>query len=367
MPLTPDRLRVGNSSGCAMPDLSRFNSAAAASSQSFFVSHRKSDDLSQLVRVIGTRSDETIQSAIGAAFEEFKTDRELILPSETTLPVDAIAEQIPEALKDDEKSTQKLDYPVSFDGIADRETAERIAAVLNHLVYELRAYMALDRLDGFTFAEDYDGALEKLDRGFISATPLKASKPEYGESVAMTPKVMRVGIIKSHVVARLWIALSLISEDENARRLALHLVVQQLAHVACTQLFDEALPGARLSDPYDAFLYPYIAEAWSGTLERGPALYSILLSERLIKSWRCRHCPRRAGIYLKPAWSIGIMATWIACWVPFFRSLKRSCKRQHRCLVITMDFRMGRILMSRLLRTLKKQGSRCGPNCFGPI
>lgn len=260
MPLAPDRMLVGLSPGRDMPDLARFNAAAAASSHSFFVSHRKGDDLNELVSVIGTRSDETIQTAIGAAFEEFKTDRQLILPSENPVPADAIPEPTP----DEEKPAQKRDYPVTFHGLADRETAERIAGLLNHLVCELRSYMALDRLDGFTFAEDYDGALEKIDRGFTSATPLKPSKPEYGESVAMTPTVMRDGILKSHVIARLWIALALISEDEKHQRLALHLIVQQLAHVACMQLFDEALPGARLSDPYDAFLYPYIAEAWTG-------------------------------------------------------------------------------------------------------
>jgi Protein of unknown function (DUF4238) len=260
MPLAPDRMLVGLSRGSDMPDLARFNGTAAACSHSFFISHRKGDDLTELVSAIGTRSDETIQAAIGAAFEEFKTDRQLILPSECPVSDGATAEPSPT----EETSPQKLDYPVSFHGIADRETAERIAGLLNHLVYELRSYMALDRLDGFTFAEDYDGALEKLDRGFTSATPLKASTPECGESVAMTPKVMRDGILKGHVVARLWIALALISEDEISQRLALHLIVQQLAHVACTQLFDEALPGARLDDPYDAFLYPYIAEAWSG-------------------------------------------------------------------------------------------------------
>jgi hypothetical protein len=260
MPLAPDRMLVGLSPGCDMPDLARFNAAAAASSHSFFVSHRTGDDLTQLVSVIGTRSDETVQTAIGAAFEEFKTDRQLILPSEGPVP----AHTVPESGPDEEEPPQKRDYPVTFRGIADRETAERIAGFLNHLVYELRSYMALDRLDGFTFAEDYDGALETLDRGFASDTPLKVSKPEYGESVAMTPTVMRDGMKKNHVVARLWIALAIISEDEKEQRLALHLVVQQLAHVACMQLFDEALPGARLSDPYDAFLYPYIAEAWTG-------------------------------------------------------------------------------------------------------
>jgi hypothetical protein len=260
MPLTPERMLVGISPGCDMPDLAGFNAAAAASSHSFFVSHRRGGDLNELVSEIGTRSDETIQTAIGAAFEEFKTDRQLILPSEIPVPADTI----PETTPDEEKPPQKQDYPVAFHGIADRETAERIAGLLNHLVYELRSYMALDRLDGFTFAEDYDGALEKLDRGFTSATPLKPSKPEYGESVAMTRTVMRDGVMKSHVVARLSIALGFISEDQKQQRLALHLIVQQLAHVACMQLFDEALPGARLSDPYDAFLYPYIAEAWTG-------------------------------------------------------------------------------------------------------
>jgi hypothetical protein len=95
MPLAHDRMLVGLLPGCDMPDLARFNAAAAASSQSFFVSNRKSDDLDELVSVIGTRPDETIQTAIGAAFEEFKTDRQLILPSENPAPAGTIAESAP--------------------------------------------------------------------------------------------------------------------------------------------------------------------------------------------------------------------------------------------------------------------------------
>jgi hypothetical protein len=170
MPLGPDRMLVGLSPGCDMPDLVQFNAAAAASSNSFFVSQRRDDDLNELVSAIGTRSDETIQSAVAAAFEEFRADRQLVLPSENPIPSDTIRETTLRTLGGEEQSPHKLDYPVTFRGIVDRETAERIAGHLNHLVYELRSYMALDRLDGFTFAEDYEAALNKLDRGFTSAT-----------------------------------------------------------------------------------------------------------------------------------------------------------------------------------------------------
>lgn len=127
--------------------------------------------------------------------------------------------------------------------------------------------MPLDRLDGFTFAHEYEAALENLDRGFTREMPLTPSKHDYGVSVAMTPIVVRDGVAKSHVVARMWVAMGLLAEDDDTQRKALHIIVQQLAHVACTQILDEALPGLLLSaleDPFDALLYPYADNAWSG-------------------------------------------------------------------------------------------------------
>ncbi len=127
--------------------------------------------------------------------------------------------------------------------------------------------MALDRLDGFTFAEDYEGALRDLNRGFETNGTLKPTKHDYGVGVAMTPIVFRDGVIKSRVVARMWIATGLISEEDEAQQIALHMIISQLAHVACVQLLDEALPGffmSRLEDSYQAFLYPCVDSAWSG-------------------------------------------------------------------------------------------------------
>jgi hypothetical protein len=70
---------------------------------------------------------------------------------------------------------------------------------------------------------------------------------------------------KTHVVMRGDIGHCLVNGEENNRRLALHALIQQLAHVAYAQILDESLPGVllnKLKDSYDAFLYPYVDAAW---------------------------------------------------------------------------------------------------------
>ena len=48
------------------------------------------------------------------------------------------------------------------------------------------------------------------------------------------------GVVKSRIVARMWIGLGLISDKEDAQKISLHMIIEQLAHVACTQLLEES-------------------------------------------------------------------------------------------------------------------------------
>lgn len=262
MPLAPNLLLLGSRSAAVLPDLSEFNVHAAACCHSFFVSHRNGLDLQGLVPVLGTRSSATIEQAITAAFEGFKVERQLTRTSELTNAPD----QVEPALTNI-KPAPDLSYSASFYGIADKEMAERISSALFAIVTELQPVMPLDRLDGFTFAQDYDTALRNLHRGFETHTPLAPTFEDYGVGVAMTAIVLRDGIVKSHVVARMDIAAALLDEDETGQRHAMHVVIRQLAHVACNQMLDESLPGfflSEVSDNYDAFLYPCIDGAWGG-------------------------------------------------------------------------------------------------------
>lgn len=264
MPLAPDRILVGSRSVEMTPELSDFNTHAASCSHNSFMSNRDGGDLDVLARTIGSRSAETIEQGVATAFEGFKSQRlskGIVKDNEAS---GTIAQQNP---KDDDAIESANNYGVTFYGISDKATADRIAAVLFAIVRELRPMMSLDRLDGFTFAHDYEEALRSLDRGFTTHHPLVPTNDGHGIGVAMTPIVVRGGIVKSRIVARMEIATALLSEDERVQQQAMHIIICQLAHAACHQMLDESLPSFFLrepSDKYEAFLYPSIDGAWGG-------------------------------------------------------------------------------------------------------
>lgn len=268
MPLAPDRLLIGSCATNLCTDLTRFNADAVACSHDFFVSNRDCVELDALVPTMGERSRETIEEAIAFAFDGFKKERQLPVSASAQILGSSIIEAATTANQRVEAAArQALNYQMTFTGIVDKETAEKIAAVLEGIVRELGPVMDLDRLDGFTFAQDYEAALRELDRGFKTGAPLSATKEEYGVGVAMTPIIVRDGVVKSRVVGRMWIASGLISENEDTQQLALHTIVHQLSHVACNQVLDESLPGfflSKIEDEYEGFLYPCIASAWTG-------------------------------------------------------------------------------------------------------
>ena len=260
MPLTPATILVGARVDGASPSLEGFNADAAACSHNFFVSARDGNDRDALIPLLGTRSKLTVDDAIQSAFEGFKKEYDFPTPVLT----DGV---VPDTGRETQEVPPTLNYQISFYGVADKATADRIGAVLDGVVRELRPMMALDRLDGFTFAEDYETALRNLDRGFETSRALEPTKYDYGVGVAMTPLVRRDGVIKSRVVARMWIANGLVSDNEQEQQLALHTIISQLAYAACTQLLDEAFPGffmSRLEDSLQSFLYPCVDSAWSG-------------------------------------------------------------------------------------------------------
>lgn len=260
MPLTPEKMLVGARRLDSSIALERFNHDAAACSDDFIISNRDGSDRTELVELIGKRSRLTIEEAIKQSFEGFKSEYNFPIPSletPTARAQEGSAETSPAA----------FNYQVSFYGVANENTAEKITANLNGIVRELHPIMSLDRLDGFTFSDDYEAALSDLDRGFETRGDLEPTKQHYGVGVAMTPIVVRNGVVKSRIVAQMWIANDLISEQDERQQVALHVIVSQLAHVASIQLLDEAIPGFlanRIEDNYQAFLYPCVDSAWTG-------------------------------------------------------------------------------------------------------
>ena len=261
MPLSPRTILFGSKPGFNHLNLEKFNEIAAFSSTIFFVSHREGQDLKTLSALIGTLSQKTLEQEIAGIFEGFKKKYEHPQTASTIERSEVSADNGAASPLD-----QLNDWAISFRGISDEETAYRISGVIKIIVQELRQMMPLDRLDGFTFSEEYESALAELDRGIKTSSILKHDKREYGIGVSMCPVVVRNGVVKSHIVSRMWIARGLISESQDEQLIALHTIVNQLAFASCHQMFDEALPGvflSPLSDPFDALLYPAIESSWS--------------------------------------------------------------------------------------------------------
>ena len=282
MPLSTERMLVGCRQSATVPALDKFNEAAAKASHSFFIAARKDEGLTALADRIGESSGRMIEDTIGSTFNEFLAERSPVLTAVVAVPNsdDLLSSTETADVEREQTPPQAPRYSVHFLGCADQTAADKIAATLYTVTESLVQMMPFDRLDGITFAADYPAALRDLDRGFPVTAHLQPTTEEYGVGFAMAPLVVRDGICKTHIVMRGEIGHSLINEDESIWRTALHVLVGQLAHTACTQILDESLPGVllkRIDDRYDAFLYACIHSAWTGyfTARASAAFYPV--------------------------------------------------------------------------------------------
>lgn len=133
----------------------------------------------------------------------------------------------------------------AFDSV---EHATDFANLLAEYARELSRWINLERLDGFTVAQDYPQALLDLDRGYKTSHRLTPSDG-HAVGVAMTPAVIRDGTIKNHIVFNAAFIQPL--EDQNSEHFsqALHLLAHECAHVEATYVFDKTFPGTVLQRP----------------------------------------------------------------------------------------------------------------------
>lgn len=130
-------------------------------------------------------------------------------------------------------------------GFASEEDAKAFGLVVITYVKELSRYIDLVAFDGITVAFDFDQALLDLDRGYKTSFKLKRSE-NLGYGVAMTPAVMRDGILKSHMLFHAGMLLPLEDDAHEKYREALHLLAHDCAHVEVTEKFNAAFPGILL-------------------------------------------------------------------------------------------------------------------------
>lgn len=274
-PLCAKKLLIGHRAETSLPDVQGFNQAAAACSHTFFVSASKTDEIECLADSISELSQKAILEAVmcsvaaiktKSSFEKHLSRTMLRFTEEPILSVTTIEKTIEHSGTQKKSSPQPPNYPVIFLNCADQETAKQIATAVNVVVSEISHSMTLGRLDRITFAGDYAEALRNIERGFSVSRPLVPTETDFGTGIAMTPLILRDGVAKACIVMQAWLGNALIGEDRDTQTIAIHTLVNQLAHVACIDLIDNALPEilmSRIEDNWEAWLYAHMHEAWT--------------------------------------------------------------------------------------------------------
>ena len=151
-------------------------------------------------------------------------------------------------------------------GFPDTERANAFAEVIGDAARIVSTVIDLDRLDGITVGFDYDAALASLDRGISSTQPLKKTSSDLLLGVAMTPTVLRDGVIKAHMIFYAPVVMALDGADEEAQRRALFLLAHESGHVEAIKHLDTAFPETLLRcavKTKNVFLYQVAESIWS--------------------------------------------------------------------------------------------------------
>jgi len=149
-------------------------------------------------------------------------------------------------------STAPKDFPLSVSGnFESEEQAQKLASNVYATIQILGSYIDLERLDGVTVADDYDGALQRLDRGYTPSRSLTRSNSERITGVAMSPAVKRDGVVKAHLLFAGWAIRSLLnSNDHETVGDAIYTIAHECGHVQDLKQRDEAFPGLILNSQY---------------------------------------------------------------------------------------------------------------------
>lgn len=127
----------------------------------------------------------------------------------------------------------------------DADSATRLGTTVGHAVRAFGEKFDLSGLDGVTLAIDYGQALLDLDRGYETLHKLTATN-SHVVGVAMTPAVLRDGILKSHIVLNAGHIWPLLEDDDEGRAHAIHVLAHECGHVEVTNAFDRCFPNVLL-------------------------------------------------------------------------------------------------------------------------
>lgn len=237
-PIAHNKLLIGWSGTKSSVDVQALNAASAACSDSFFISHR-ADDGRALSHLIGQRSANVINSSVSKALLGLRQNTGDVEISRANSEPDI-------------KETENIgttSFPLIFIGFGNSEMAMRLGDVIKTIVHETGHGVPIYALDGITFALDYPTALAGLDRGDKTVQIIASQPRDYGRPVAKVVQVLREGVPKAHIIIDAGIADWMLSDNDDNRAFAIHLLLTMLAELVHTTRYEVQLKGSSLVPP----------------------------------------------------------------------------------------------------------------------
>lgn len=269
MPFSSTKLLIGRCNNKDIPELSMFNKNAASCCESFFVASKNIPEFEELRSFIGEKTTRI--------FDELVSD-EILNHSTVTSHVDINKIIQGTSLFSEKQSnntefinsksknikSKNLSLQLIFSGSFEMSIIDKITVIIEDILSEISQLITLDCLEGITFTDDYINALYELDRGYPNTKPLETSSNDIAVGIAMSPLIIRNGLIKTHLILRSNVGYDLLSNDQSVREFAIYIIIRQLMESAYIGLFDSTLPNILLKPiehEYEGMLYQCIEPA----------------------------------------------------------------------------------------------------------
>ena len=154
---------------------------------------------------------------------------------------------------------------ITVTGVGSDELALRLGKATEEILIASGKHLDLATLDGVTIAGDYTQALKELDRGYQTTYVPTATK-DIATGVAMSPRVLRGGQVKTHIVLDAGTINPIADTKDPGFLQALYVLAHECAHVEVTAKFDSAFPGELLRREFlfmEGLQWDVILPAWN--------------------------------------------------------------------------------------------------------
>lgn len=147
------------------------------------------------------------------------------------------------------KSTTPVGLNVRVIGFDNQEAATTLGRAVAEAVAVFGSFMDLSTLDGVTVGFDYDYALASIDQGMDGLPPLDRTDSDELQGVAKACRVVRDGVVKTHLVFGAEQLVPLIAGDAVTtvdRQFSIGLIAHECGHVEVNAMNERFVPDARL-------------------------------------------------------------------------------------------------------------------------